>query len=90
MVLVLEVPEGARHISEELWLDSRAKRLMVWGRFDKFIVCKLAAKELRAQVRRKGISGASDQDKAHVLRSYIEDRRRAMPAPDSEPVGRAG
>lgn len=89
-MLFVEIPEGARHISDELWLDSSAKRFMVWGRFDDLIVLKLAAKDLRAQVRRKGTGGASDQDKAYVLRSYIDDRRREMAAPDRVPDGPAG
>jgi len=78
MVLVVDVPEGAPHVSEELWLDSSAKRFMIWGSFDEFIVARLAAKELRAQVRQKGVVAASDEYKAYVLRRYVEDRRREV------------
>jgi hypothetical protein len=77
-VLVLDVPEGAPRVSEELWLNPNAKRFMIWGGFDELIVAQLAAKDLRAQVRQKGIITASDEYKAHVLRSYVEDRRREM------------
>jgi hypothetical protein len=77
VVLVLDVPEGSARVSEELWPNSKAKRLMVWGRFDNYIVAQLPAKELRAQVRRKGIVAASHEEKSWVLRRYIEQRLQA-------------
>jgi hypothetical protein len=51
---------------------------LIWGGFDEFIVTQLAAKDLRAQVRQKGIITASDEQKAYLLRRYVEDRRRKM------------
>lgn len=74
-LLVLDVPKGEARVSEELWLDRRAKRFMFWGAFDRFIVTQIPAKELRVQVRRKGIVTASDEEKAMVLRRYLRDRR---------------
>lgn len=76
-MLVLEVPEGDPRVSTELWLNPNAQRFMLWGRFDDLIVAQLAAKELRAQVRQKGIIAASEKEKALVLRRYVEDRRHA-------------
>ena len=74
VVLVLEVPLGLPRVSEELWLVSDAKRFMVWGAFDDFIVAELPAKELRAHVRRKGVVAESDAYKAAVLRRAIKER----------------
>jgi hypothetical protein len=76
VVLVLEVPEGSLRISEEFWPNAKARRLMVWGRFDNCIVATFPAKELRAPVRRKGIVAASHEEKSWVLRRYIEERMR--------------
>lgn len=77
-VLILDVPEDSPDVREELWLNPKAKRFMIWGRFDEFIIAQLSAKELRAQVRQKGIITAFDEDKAYVLRRYIGDRHREM------------
>jgi hypothetical protein len=74
VVLVLDVPAGHRRVSEELWMVSSAKRFMVWGAFDEFLVAELPAKELRAHVRRKGVVAAADEYKATVLRRAITDR----------------
>jgi hypothetical protein len=74
VILVLDVPDGAARVSEELWIGPKAKRLMFWGRFDDFITAELPAKELRAQVRRKGIVNLSDEDKSFVLGKYIRER----------------
>jgi hypothetical protein len=71
VVLVVDVPEGDRRVSEELWLVPNAKRLMIWGAFDPYIVREIPAKELRAEVRRKGIASLTDEDKSGVLRSFI-------------------
>jgi hypothetical protein len=60
VVLVVDVPSGAARVSEELWIGPKAKRLMFWGRFDGFILAELPAKELRAEVRRKGIVTLGD------------------------------
>jgi len=74
VVLVLEAPVGLSRVSEELWLVSDAKRFMVWGAFDDLIVAELAAKELRAHVRCKGVVAESDAYKAAVLRRVITEQ----------------
>lgn len=74
MVLVLDVPDGAAGVSEELWIGPTAKRLVFWGRFDGFIIAELPAKELRARVRRKGIVTLPDEGKAFVLGKYTGER----------------
>jgi hypothetical protein len=71
VVLVLDAPAGSPRVREELWLVTSAKRFMIWGAFDDFILAELAAKELRAHVRRKGVVGESDEYKAAVLRRAI-------------------
>jgi hypothetical protein len=76
VVLVLDVPPGWPRVSEELWLVSGPKRFMIWGAFDDFIVAELAAKELRAHVRRKGVVATSDGEKAAVLRRAIMEHLR--------------
>lgn len=73
-LLVLDVPDGAARVSEELWIGPKAKRLMFWGRFDDFIIAELPAKELRTEMRRKGIVTLSDEDKSCVLGNYIRRR----------------
>jgi hypothetical protein len=74
-VLVLDVVAEASppRVTEELWPNSRAKRLMVWGPFDDFIVANIPASQLRGHVRRKGIVAASDEHKTVVLRDAVED-----------------
>ncbi|HEX4760014.1 MAG TPA: hypothetical protein VH256_04400 [Thermoleophilaceae bacterium] len=74
MVLVLDAPSGSPRVREELWLCSSAKRFMIWGAFDDFIVAELSAKELRAHVRCKGVVAASDDYKAAVLQRAIMER----------------
>ena len=74
-ILVLDVgPDDPVRVSEELWLEPMAKRLMVWGVFDKYIRAIFPAKELRAEARRKGIGSLSDRDKGKILKSVIEQR----------------
>jgi hypothetical protein len=80
-VLVLEVEPGANaRVSEQLWSDSHARRLMVWGRFDGRLAGIFPAKELRAEVRKKGIRAASREYKAYVLESFIDKSLRAQPS----------
>ena len=81
VVLVLDVPPGWPRVSEELWLVSGPKRFMIWGAFGDFILAELAAKELRAHVRRKGVVAASDGDKAAVLRRAIMEHLREREVP---------
>ncbi len=71
VVLVVDVPPEDR-VTEELWMDSQARRLMYRGRFDQHITAVIPAKELRAQVRQKGVASASIEYKARILRRYIE------------------
>lgn len=71
VVLVLDFAEGQARVSEELWPDTDARRLMVWGRFDHLVVAAIPAKELRAHVNRKGIVTSSDSHKADVLEEAI-------------------
>jgi hypothetical protein len=71
VVLVVDVPVGSVRVSEELWLEQSAKRYGVWGRFDEYIVAQIPAKELRAEVRRKGIVTLDVVDKAQVLAQYV-------------------
>lgn len=77
VVLVLDVPKPfLRKITEESWPNTRARRLMLWGRFDEFIAAEIPAKELRAQIRRKGIASQSDEYKSGLLADYIDQRVR--------------
>ena len=66
-------PSDYRVSGEELWLSTSAKRFLIWGPFDDFILAELPAKELRAHVRRKGVVAESDEYKAAVLRRAIEE-----------------
>jgi hypothetical protein len=88
VVLVLDVgPDDQVLISEELWIGPKAKRLMVWGAFDKYIRAILPAKELRAEVRRKGVTRLSDQDKGTILKCVINPRLAiAEPARDNHDI----
>ena len=77
-VLVLEVEPGANvRISEQLWFDRHAKRLMVWGCFDDLLAGIFPAKELRAEVRNKGIRASSREYKVQVLERFIDRSLRA-------------
>lgn len=71
VVLVVDVPVDSIRVSEELWPERTAKRYGVWGRFDEYIVAHIPAKELRAEVRRKGIVTLGAVDKAQVLAQYV-------------------
>lgn len=73
VVLVVDVPDDvSRSVSEELWLNRNAKRFMIWGRFENLIVAMIPAKDLRSQVRKKGVSNQSFEYKAALLRHYID------------------
>lgn len=41
------------------------------------VIAQIPAKELRAQIRRRGIVAAPDEDKAMILREYVEHRIEA-------------
>lgn len=47
---------------------------MVWGTFDRWVVAVIAAKDLRAEVRRKGVSRLRPVDKSVLLRQAIARR----------------
>ena len=77
VLLVLEVPgaeTGASpRVIEELWLGTgSAKRYMVWGKFDEFMIAVMPAKDLRAAIRREELRGASDSRKARLLHAVID------------------
>jgi hypothetical protein len=76
VLLVLDVPDDVaeRVVHEQLWLRSDAKRLQIWGSFDAFIVATLSAKELRAELKRRGMSKLSvtDRDRSWTLRRVVE------------------
>lgn len=71
VVLVVDVPVDSARVSEKLWLERSAKRYGVWGRFDEYIVAQIPAKELRAEVRRKGLVTLGVVDKAQVLAQHV-------------------
>ena len=78
LLLVVDVPEDAEIVvSEAIWsLDgSGPKRYMLpGGSFDAYIVAQIPAKELRAEVRKKGVRALSDSEKSRILVSYLERR----------------
>lgn len=75
VLLVLDVPETDDvRISEELWFQDGPRRLMVWGKFDRFLVAEIPAKELRGQIRRKGVVTQSREYKSALLADYIDRR----------------
>lgn len=82
VVLVVDVEPDAACVTEELWLGQEARRFMFWGRsFEALVTAQFPARELRAQIRRRGIVTASPPEKAAVLRRYLADRLRASGAP---------
>lgn len=81
VVLVLEVPEDSARLSEELWIGQEARPFMLWGSFNEHVVAEIPAKELRAEVRRKGIVTADDKYKGQVLKAYIHERLRRGEVP---------
>jgi hypothetical protein len=75
VLLVLDVLDTDDiRISEELWHEDRPRRLMVWGEFDRFLVAEIPAKELRAQIRRKGVVTQLREYKSVLLADYIDRR----------------
>lgn len=72
VLLVVDAAAGRLRVSEELWPGGDAKRLMVWGTFDAFLVAAIPARQLRVHLRRKGIVAASRSYKATVLKRAIE------------------
>ena len=78
VLLVVDVPEDAEiRMSDALWsLDgSGPRRVMLWGcPFDPYIVAQVPAKELRAEVRKKGVRTLPDREKGRILVRYLEQR----------------
>jgi hypothetical protein len=84
VVLVVDIgPDDPVKVSEELWLGAKAKRLMIWNVFDQYIKAVFPAKELRSEVRRKGIQSLSDQDKGAILKNVIEQRLALRNLPEA-------
>ncbi|MBZ5499048.1 MAG: hypothetical protein LAP85_21835 [Acidobacteriia bacterium] len=77
-VLVLDIPDEMAEVRvrKQLWLNDKAERLTVWGRFDNYIVGILPAKELRWRVRAKGIGAMPDSYKSDVLKGAIDEALR--------------
>ena len=82
-VLVVDVPTDVAvtdpsrlRVTEEYWSPdtSGPKRYMVWGKFDEKLIAEIPAKELRAQVRRKGIVAQGDEYKADILETYLKEK----------------
>lgn len=84
VLLVLDIPDDVDpltlRVTEELWPDSRTRRLMVWGSFDDYLASVIPAKEARKVVNAKGIAGRDAQGKSEVLAMAIS---RHMLAPDN-------
>jgi hypothetical protein len=78
VLLVVDIPEDAEiRISEELWfLDGAGpKRYLLHGApFDPYIVGQIPAKELRAEIRKKGMGALTEGDKSRVLVDYLKRR----------------
>jgi hypothetical protein len=83
-VLVLDVPDevAEARVRKQLWLNDSAERLIVWGRFDDYIVGILPAKELRRRIRVKGMGAMPDSYKSDVLKWAVDEAlRRASTHP---------
>lgn len=78
VLLVVDVPEEAEvRMSQAMWFSDGPgpKRIMLWGAsFDPYIVADIPAKELRAEVRKKGVRALPDSDKSRILVRYLERR----------------
>lgn len=71
LVIDLAHAQGIK-FTEEPWFVPHARRIMVWGEFDHLLMATFDAKELRSQVRAKGVRAASEEHKADVLQRYVE------------------
>ena len=84
VLLVVDVPEDAEsRMSDALWsLDgSGPRRVMLRGcPFDPYIVAEVPAKELRAEVRKKGVRALPDSVKSRILVRHLEQRISGTPA----------
>jgi hypothetical protein len=73
VVLAIDIDTTGKHVFEGLWVGPKIKRYLV-RKYQDCVVAAIPAKELRAQVRRKGVASTTDDYKAEVLRAYIEQR----------------
>ena len=74
VLLVVDVADATARVSEELWLYRGARRFMIWTSFADLVIAEIPAKELRAEIRRRGIVTVPDEEKAMILSAYIERR----------------
>ena len=78
VLIVVDIPEGSKiKISEALWsLDgSGPKRYLLHGEFfEPYIVGQIPAKELRAEIRKKGMGALTEGDKSRILAWYLDRR----------------
>ena len=75
VVIVLDPPDNHRSlwVTEERWLESGPRRLMIWGRFDEHILAIILAKELRAQIRQRGVARTGDEYKSAILQRFVDE-----------------
>jgi hypothetical protein len=75
VVLVVDIDPNVHlasaRLTQEFWFVDDAKRFMLWGRFDQFLAAIIPAKDLRAQIRLRGLRNARDDAKAPLLRAFI-------------------
>jgi hypothetical protein len=74
-VLIIDVSsdeQSPRKFFEALWVGPKAKRFIVYGKFDQHITGILSAKELRKVVRAKGIFTQPDEYKSWLLGAAID------------------
>lgn len=93
VVLVVDIDPDEHHASAKLtqafWFVRDAKRFMLWGRFDQFLTAVIPAKDLRTQLRLRGLRNADDETKAVALHAFIarelrDQHLRSQLAPRSE------
>ena len=79
-VLVVDIDPDERldsaKLTQEFWFVRDAKRFMIWGRFDQFVTAVIPAKDLRTQLRLRGLRNALDDAKASFLRGFIDRELR--------------
>jgi hypothetical protein len=95
VLLVVNIPEDATiRVSEAIWPgDGRGpRRYLLWGEpFDPYIVVQIPAKELRAEIRKKGRRALPDDAKSQILARYLEQRifEYRMPVTDIHSANRS-
>lgn len=75
VLLIVEVPEDLRRMSEETWIGGQVRRFQIRGKFDEFLIAQIPAKDLRAHLRRRGVSSGPLGDRVVVLESYLASLR---------------